>query len=203
MRIDGDYWWDLGIYSNTPLNAVLDDEPPVDTLCFLVQLFTPEGPLPRRIDEVMTRHKDITYASRADRSISNEKEKHDLRRAVDALCRRLPPEQRNDPQVQALWRMGRTTTMHIVRLRHRARAYELESKDYEFSRLTIEEHLREGYEKTWRQCRWLQQITLHRDGDLPVGVLVHDPELEDLEATIDAAAQDEQPGDRPTAASAG
>lgn len=72
--------------------------------------------------------------------------------------------------------------MKIVRLRHRAKIYELESKDDEFSRLTLEEHLRAGYDDTRRHCRWLDRVALRPQSDLPVGVWVHDPELEDLEA---------------------
>ena len=37
VRIDGDPYWDGGIYSNTPIEAVLDDKPRRDSVIFAVQ----------------------------------------------------------------------------------------------------------------------------------------------------------------------
>ena len=67
VRIDGELYWDGGLYSNTPLETVLDDLPHVDTLCFMVDLWSAEGPEPTTFDEVQTREKDVTFASRSKR----------------------------------------------------------------------------------------------------------------------------------------
>ena len=50
--IDGDLYWDGGLYSNTLLETVLHDVPQVDTLCFMVDLWSADGPAPRTLDEV-------------------------------------------------------------------------------------------------------------------------------------------------------
>jgi NTE family protein len=55
VRIDGELYWDGGVYSNTPLDAVLDDTPRVNTLCFMVDLWSPSGPEPHSISEAQTR----------------------------------------------------------------------------------------------------------------------------------------------------
>ena len=43
VRIDGEPYWDGGLYSNTPIEAVLDDKPRKDSLIFAVQMWNPEG----------------------------------------------------------------------------------------------------------------------------------------------------------------
>lgn len=174
VEVDGEYYWDGGVESNTPLNVVLEDTPRVDTLCFIVNLWNRTAPPPQSMEEVETRHKDITYASRADISVAHYKEKHDLRRMIDALCRRLPEEARDDPEVQAMWNHGCTTTMNIVRVAYQAKGYQGEWKDYEFSRASIHEHLRAGYEDTALRCQRLRQLVLQPDTRIPVGVFIHD-----------------------------
>ena len=39
VRIDGEPYWDGGIYSNTPIEAVLDDKPRRDSLIFAVNVW--------------------------------------------------------------------------------------------------------------------------------------------------------------------
>src|SRR5258706_4389757 len=64
VEVDGELWWDGGVYSNTPLEVVLDDYPRHDTLCFMVDLFNAVGKEPRSIPEVMALQKDNHYATR-------------------------------------------------------------------------------------------------------------------------------------------
>ncbi len=42
VRIDGEPYWDGGIYSNTPIEAVLDDKPRRDSLIFAVNVLAPD-----------------------------------------------------------------------------------------------------------------------------------------------------------------
>ena len=65
VRIDGDLYWDGGILSNTPVEAVFDDNPRRSGLVFAVHIWKPSGPDPQTMDEVMHRQKDVQYASRA------------------------------------------------------------------------------------------------------------------------------------------
>src|SRR3546814_5940496 len=67
VRIDGDAYWDGGIYSNTPIEAVLDDNPRRDSLIFAVNVWHAHGDEPVNIAQVMERQKDIQFASRAHR----------------------------------------------------------------------------------------------------------------------------------------
>src|SRR5271154_5378880 len=64
VKIGTDHFWDGGIVSNTPLQHLLDQEDKMNSLVFQVDLFSARGMLPRDIQEVLARHKDIVYSSR-------------------------------------------------------------------------------------------------------------------------------------------
>lgn len=171
VRVDGELWWDGGIYSNTPLEIVLDDHPRVNTLCFMVDLFDPRAPEPCNMAEVLTRHKNITYSSRSRQHLENYKATHDLRRVVSALYKRLTPEMQQSPEVKRFAGYGCRTTMEIVHLGYPDRSWELETKDIDFSRATIEERWSKGYRDARRACEraaWLDPI------GPDVGVVVHE-----------------------------
>ncbi len=171
VLVGGEPYWDGGIVSNTPLETVLDDEPRVSTLCFMVDLFDAAGPVPAHMDEVLEREKDIRYASRAQRSIASYRRTHNLRRAVMAMWNRLPPAVRAEPTLQELAWTGCTTTMQIVHLIYQNTKYESASKDYEFSRASIAEHRQAGHsiaEKVIAEAPWTRPVPGH------VGVVVHE-----------------------------
>ena len=44
VRIDGELYWDGGILSNTPTEAVFDDNPRKNSLIFAVHLWNPPAP---------------------------------------------------------------------------------------------------------------------------------------------------------------
>ena len=171
VRVDGELYWDGGIYSNTPLEIVLDDFPRVDTLCFMIALFNPAGPEPRSLPEVWTRRKDIMYGTRARQHIAAYCRIHNLRRAIQVLYERLPAAIRNEPEIAALAELGCHTTMEIVRLMYAPRDWELATKGMDFSWAAIEERWTQGYRDATRvlkRAAWLEPVPPH------VGVVVHD-----------------------------
>ena len=94
VRIDGDPYWDGGIYSNTPIEAVLDDNPRRDSVIFTVNVWNPEGTEPESVWEVMGRTKDIQFASRAKSHIARQKQIHHLRHIIRELAKRVPDKMR-------------------------------------------------------------------------------------------------------------
>ena len=62
VRIDGELYWDGGILSNTPTEAVFDDNPRKNSLIFAVHLWNPSGAEPTTMAEVLNRHKDVQYS---------------------------------------------------------------------------------------------------------------------------------------------
>lgn len=170
VRVGGELYWDGGIYSNTPLDVLLDDMPRVDNLCFMVALFNPVGAEPRSIPEVETRQKDILYGTRAKEHIQAYSKTHNLRRAVRALHERLPEDLRNDPELRSFLEQGCHTTMHIVELICPARNWELAFKDIDFSWEAIEDRWERGYRDAARMlelCPWEDPVPPH------TGVVVH------------------------------
>ncbi len=90
VEIDGKWYWDGGIVSNTPLEYVLDSQPRRDTLAFQVDLWSAKGEVPRRIDEALEREKDIRFSSRTRKSTDRTLERQRLRRAIAKALPSLP-----------------------------------------------------------------------------------------------------------------
>ena len=144
-EIDGEYFWDGGVVSNTPLQWVFDASPRLDTLAFQVDLWSARGDLPRDMIEVDTRLKDIRYSSRTRMGTDMFRKMQSLRRATAKLIAELPEELRQTPECKLLAAEADNKVYNIIHLIYRARVYEGASKDYEFSRRTMEEHWKAGY----------------------------------------------------------
>jgi NTE family protein len=171
VDVDGELYWDGGIYSNTPIEAVLDDRPRRSSLIFAVQLWNPQGAAPQSIWEVMGRQKDIQYASRNDSHIARQQQIHRLRHVINELLREVPAARRASPEVQELAGWGCKTTMHIVRLLAPRLAAEDHTKDIDFTPAGIRARREAGLidaREVIAQAPWKQPVPEHE------GVLVYD-----------------------------
>jgi NTE family protein len=153
VEIDGERYWDGGLISNTPLQWVLDSIPRRDTLAFQVDLWSSRGDVPGNLAEVETRRKEIQYSSRTRANTDHFKYTQRIRNAVASLLDSIPGDLKNDPNAQLLGSIADRKVYNIVHLIYRARSYEGHSKDYEFSRLSMEAHWRAGYHDTVRTLR--------------------------------------------------
>jgi NTE family protein len=163
VHIDGKDYWDGGILSNTPLQYVLDNYPRTRRLVVLqVDLFSARGPMPATLSEVSERQKDITYSSRTRMNTDAVGANVNLQQALADLIAKLPARLRNDPSVAALQTQMTHQPIDIVHLIYRNKPYELESKDYEFSRAAVTEHWEAGardMRNTIAHPEWLQRAT--------------------------------------------
>jgi NTE family protein len=158
IEIDGEYYWDGGLYSNTPLEYVLDYSPRRSRLTFQVDVFQPAGWLPTNLDETSEREKDIRYASRTQSCTDAARDKHHVRHAINELHKRLPPEIANTEEAERLYELGCVTEMDIVQLIYRPSEPEGQAKDYEFSRPSMERRWRQGLadaQSALRASPWL------------------------------------------------
>jgi len=153
VEIEGEHYWDGGSVSNTPLQWIVDSHPHLDTLAFQVDLWNARGELPRTIAEVATRQKEIQYSSRTRAGTDNFKYAQRLRRAMADLFEKLPENLQNSPEARLLRPAGGHKVYNIVHLIYRARNYEGHSKDYEFSRASMQDHWRAGYDDAIRTLR--------------------------------------------------
>lgn len=145
VSIDGDDYWDGGIVSNTPLQYVLDLHPRTEPLVVLqVDLFNARGEMPHTMAGVLERQKDITYSSRTRMNTDALAANMNLQQAIADLITKLPASLRNDPSVLAVQSQLTHEPIDIFHLIYRDKPYELESKDYEFSRAAVEEHWESG-----------------------------------------------------------
>jgi NTE family protein len=152
-NIDGEYYWDGGIVSNTPLQWVVDSQPRMDTLAFQVDLWSARGELPRTLVEVSTRKQEIQHSSRTRAGTDNFKDVQRLRRAMADLFEKLPEALKNGPEAQLLRPAADHKDYNIVQLIYHAKNYEGHSKDYEFSHASMQEHWRAGYHDAVRTLR--------------------------------------------------
>ena len=153
VEIDGEHYWDGGLVSNTPLQWVLQYGPRQDTLAFQVDLWSAQGHFPQNMVDVATRQKEIAYSSRTRDNTDRFKAFQRVRHAVATLLDLLPEDMKDNPECCALRSFADHKHYNIVHLIYRARRYEGYSKDYEFSRRSMEEHWRAGYNDTIRTLR--------------------------------------------------
>jgi len=158
-EIDGEYYWDGGIVSNTPLQWVLDSRPRRDTLAFQIDLWAAHGELPRSMTEVEVRQKDIQFSSRTRAATDQYQRMQKLRLAFARLLEQLPEELRAREEVKLLEREADDKVCNIVHLIYHSRSYEGLAKDYEFSRRTMEEHWSSGYSDALRALSQPEVLT--------------------------------------------
>lgn len=160
VEIDGEYYWDGGLVSNTPLQYVLDQPGKRRRVVFQVDLFAAKGAMPATLAEVTEREKDIRFSSRTRLNTTMELDWQVIAQAAQRLIAKLPPALRDDPDVRALSRLRSESAVDVVHLIYRRKHYESQSKDYEFSRLSMQEHWDSGradMAHTLHDSRWVQR----------------------------------------------
>ena len=152
-EIEGEFYWDGGLVSNTPLQWVLESSPRQDTLVFQLDLWSARGELPRNLIEVELRQKEIRFSSRTRAAIDHFKKLQMARRTAAKLLKKLPKDLLQTPEAEMLAEYADEKVYNLIQLIYRAKNYEGCSKDYEFSRRTMEEHWTAGYNDAVRTLR--------------------------------------------------
>lgn len=144
IEIDGRYYWDGGLVSNTPLQYVIDHDGQDSILAFQVDLFSARGPMPKTLLEAAEREKDIRYSSRTRLNTDVLKYRQTMGAAAQRLADRLPDSLKHDPDLALLMKQADVPAMTIVHLIYKAKHEDTFSKDYDFSRTAIEAHWAAG-----------------------------------------------------------
>lgn len=145
IEVDGEFYWDGGMVSNTPLDWVLSARSDLDTLIFQVDLWSAMGELPRDMAEVAVRMKEVQFSSRTRSATDDFRRMQKLRAIFQDLLAQMPSDLAASPQARLLAEASDPSVFNIVQLIYRSPTYEGQSKDYEFSRQTMEDHWRAGY----------------------------------------------------------
>ena len=170
VRIDGEAYWDGGICSNTPIEAVFDDNPRRNSVVFAVQIWHTRGQEPESVAQVLNRQKDIMFASRTKSHIPRQAQLHQMRHIISKLFSMLPKDQRDTPEAREFASYGCGTVMHIVEINAPSFDGEGYSRDIDFSQASIQERWQAGYADTRRMIArrpWDDPV------DPKVGVAVH------------------------------
>jgi NTE family protein len=149
-EIEGEYYWDGGLVSNTPLQWVLDSRPGKDTLAFQIDLWSA-----RRVSVQSVGSRDASEGDplfephpNGDESIQEEADS-----ALPRNFAKIPRNCSKRPRAETLALEADEKVYNLIQLIYRAKNYEGTSKDYEFSRRTMEEHWQSGYNDAVRTLR--------------------------------------------------
>ncbi|MBV9509360.1 MAG: patatin-like phospholipase family protein [Caulobacteraceae bacterium] len=172
MKIDGEFYWDGGLVSNTPLDWVLGEcNERRDTLAFQVDLWNARGQIPRDLLDVAVRQKEIQFSSRTRASTDRFIQMRRYRRKLASLFGKIPPESLTAEQADFFREEADPAVYNIVHLIYRAQKHGREYSDYEFSRETMEAHWKAGYDHAAHSLRSPRILKRPTNGD---GVAVFD-----------------------------
>jgi NTE family protein len=153
IEIDGEPYWDGGLVSNTPLQWVVEGDTRQDTLAFQVDLWSARGEVPSDLPGVIVRQKEIQYSSRTRANTDQFKKIQTARNALANIIDKVPPELLDNEDGKLLRSVADRRVYQIVHLIYRSRKYEGQSKDYEFSRASMNDHWTAGYNDAMRTLR--------------------------------------------------
>jgi NTE family protein len=136
-----------------------------------VDLFSARGPLPRTIQDVMGREKDIVYSSRT-RQVTDmfARLQRWKTRAYEALVK-VPEAELSPEQREMRDKLADLPQATILQMIYQRRIYESNARDYEFSADSMHEHWQAGLEDTRKTLTRKDWLTIPPQG---VGIVTHD-----------------------------
>ena len=144
VEIDGEFYWDGGLVSNTPLYYVLIARPRDDALIFQVDLWSAVGELPKDLLQVAVRQKDLQYSSRTRLITMYMSRQQKLYRLLHELLELIPESERSSASYQRAAEFASAARRNVIHLVYHDKPYESYAKDYQFGMLTMNEHWSSG-----------------------------------------------------------
>lgn len=171
VKIGTDYFWDGGLVSNTPLQHLLAQDDSFNSLIFHVDLFSARGQLPRTIQDVAGRQKDIMYSSRTRNTTDMFSRLQRWKKRTYQALLKVPDEALTDEERAMRDKLATSPEMTILQLIYQQKSYEGDAKDYEFSGTSMKDHWQSGYADTKRTLLRKDWLTIPPSG---TGILTHD-----------------------------
>jgi NTE family protein len=147
-EIDGDYYWDGAVVSNSPMQFVIDDRPRHSALVFQVDLWDANGEAPLDIPSANLRALEIHSASRLNITLEQYKKAQKFHHVLSRFLDQLPEGYQDDPDVQFLSKEAHVKVATVVQLKYQSNKFETAGKTFEFSRAGMKEHWQAGYDDT-------------------------------------------------------
>ncbi len=182
IEIDGEYYWDGGLVSNTPLSWILEQSLARDTLVFQVDLWSARGPVPRSLSEVGDRVQDIRYSSRT-RLVTDQMQAYRrMQRLLRQVLDRVPAKQRDgDPGCRQAAELASDKRSNIIHLIYRDKPYEQHFRDYQFGLATMREHWAMGLHDIRGTLAHPRYLAMPENA---AGFITHDVHRDEIEESM-------------------
>ena len=145
--INGKHYWDGGIVSNSPLDQMIEHSGCTGKKVYIVNLYPRKRPLPQNMMEVIARRDEIFFSEKTRKDLSTKELIENYRKLVEEILSYLDAKAADQimQRPRYIETMGDSAPLSITRIVHEGEEGEPPSKDYDFSRKSIEEHIEEGY----------------------------------------------------------
>jgi len=145
--VDGKHYWDGGLVSNSPLDQVVELGGLTGKNVYVVNLWLEKRALPHSIPEVLARRDEIVFAEKVRRNIRVWEHIDDYRQLVEEIMAGVEPKaaeqiRRRPRYIETI---GETCPLSIIRINREPVEGESVSRDYEFSRTSIDQLIAQGY----------------------------------------------------------
>ena len=146
VEIGGRLLGDGGLVANAPIEyALLDRHGEGDLLCFVVDLFSPDGGRPATLEEAASRRWDLLFGNQSRQRLKDLELAFRLRSGIARLARALPAKARQDPEVARILEEGREEKALLIYLSYRAPQHEAgPEKPFDFSQSTLADRWEAG-----------------------------------------------------------
>lgn len=158
VEIDGEYYWDGGLVSNTPLYHILTRKAHANSLVFQVDLWDAKGEAPTDLFKAAIRQKDIQYSSRTRMITEYMETTQKYRRMLREVMALVPESRKNNPVYQHAAAAACDRRFNVIHLIYKNRQDRATYMDYQFGPLSMRSHWNSGLEdvrQTLAHPEWL------------------------------------------------
>ena len=148
--IAGKHYWDGGLVSNSPLDQVVELGGLTGKNVYVVNLWLDKRALPYSIPDVLARRDEIFFAEKIRRNIRSWEHIDDYRQLTEEIMANLEPKvaEQIRRRPRYIETVGEDCPLSVTRITREPVDGESISRDYEFSRKTIDQHIANGYAVT-------------------------------------------------------
>ena len=148
--IAGRHYWDGGLVSNSPLDQVVEVSGLTGKNVFVVNLWADKRALPSTLPEVLARRDEIVFAEKIRRNIRTWEYIDNYRKLVEEVMASLDPKaaERISKRPRYIETVGEACPLSVTRITREPVEGESATRDYEFSRKSIDQHISQGYALT-------------------------------------------------------
>jgi NTE family protein len=146
VEIDGRLLGDGGFAANAPVETVLlDEKGDDDLLCFVVDLFCPEGSRPTTLEQAAARRWDLMFGNQSRQRLGALEREYRLRWGLGRLAAELGPDASTHGELASVLAEGVRRTVTLLHLSYRAPAHEAgPEKPFDFSRANLADRWKAG-----------------------------------------------------------